>query len=175
MGADASFKDSSAEVLKKQGKTIKSHIWIVCKLIYSLFMAFMGLVALSICLFTVFRHGGWLAEISILEFLWFFWLLYCLHRLRKLAVEEDRSVFLYIWRIFKLMGNILFFALAIFIIVLFITNASKATELFFASNSFEILLLLIVAIASGLVVVMGDSSGKEKNKGIKSQDKGELV
>jgi hypothetical protein len=130
----------------------------IFKLIYeflsSLIAGSLGIITFVICIFIVFRHGGGLAEVSFLELGFFMWVLYCFNAAKNLAQEQQRSVFLYTWRLFALSGWLLFWSSLACAAWFKCGSDFGFKENFFASSLFELSLLLVVGIGAGLGVLV---------------------
>lgn len=138
----------------------------------SLVMGLVGLIVFGVCLFTVFRHGDWLADVSILEWLLFFWLSYCFNAIKELAVEQTRSVFLFRWRLFAYTGWTMFWTLVGYAAWFKWGSDDGFDQTFFASNLFEMTLLVVVAFGFGLGVLL--SLELENQKKEQEQAQGEV-
>ncbi len=135
----------------------------------SLLMGCVGLAIFAACIISVFRHGGWLADISILEWLLFFWLIYCFDAIKKLAIEQKRSVFLFRWRLFTVTGWTMFWTTLAYAAWFKWGSETGLQKTFFASNLFEISLLLVVGGGMGFGVLasieLEDKTTKESVQG----------
>jgi len=116
----------------------------------SLLMGCIGLVVFAVCIFTVFRNGAWLADISFVEWLLSFWILYCFYAIKTLAVEQNRSVFLFRWRLFAFTGWTSFWVAVAYSAWFKLGSDSGWEVTFLASNLFEVSLLLVVGLGMGL-------------------------
>lgn len=130
----------------------------IFKLIYdflsSLIAGSVGIITFVICIFTVFRHGGGLAEVSFLELGFFIWILYCFNAAKNFAQEQQRSVFLFTWRLFALTGWLMFWSSLAYAAWFKWGSDFGFKENFFASSLFELSLLLVVGIGAGLGVLV---------------------
>ena len=141
--------------------------------ISSLVMGLVGLIVFGVCLFTVFRHGSGIAEVSIIEIGLFIWLFYCVNVSKDLAVNQKRSVFVFRWRLFALTGWVTLWA-SLAYAAWFKWGADYGfQESFLASNLFEVSLMLVVGIGSGLGVLT--SVEFEKGAPVDSDVEGEAV
>lgn len=135
----------------------------------SLIMGVAGLIVFCVCMFTVFRHGGWLADVSILEWLLFFWLAYCLYAVKELALEQKRSVFLFRWRLFALIGWTMFWTALGYAAWFKWGSEAGLQKSFLASNLFELSLLLVVGGGMGFGLLASlefeDIATKERAQG----------
>lgn len=140
----------------------------------SLLMGTVGLVVFGVCLFTVFRHGDWLADVSILEWLLFFWVSYCFHTAKELAVKQVRSVFLFRWRLFALTGWMTFWTGAGYAAWFKWGSDDGFNQTFYASNLFEMTLLVVVAFGFGLGLLLS-LDVESKDDATEKQTEGEAV
>lgn len=140
----------------------------IFKLIYeflsSLIAGSLGIITFVICIFTVFRHGGGLAEVSFLELGFFMWVLYCFNAAKNLAQEQQRSVFLFTWRLFALSGWLLFWSSLAYAAWFKWGSDFGLKENFFASSLFELSLLLVVGIGVGLGVLVNVEFDENEQK-----------
>ncbi|MEY8239606.1 MAG: hypothetical protein RPT25_04620 [Cycloclasticus sp.] len=135
----------------------------------SLLMGCIGLVTFAVCVTSIFRHGGWLADVSILEWILFFWLIYCFGAIKDLAIEQKRSVFLFRWRLFSLTGWTMFWTALGYAAWFKWGSEAGLQKSFLASNLFEISLLFVVGFGMGLGVFasteLEDKATKESVQG----------
>jgi hypothetical protein len=178
MQEDVSNNDPWMSQPKKKSKVTKNKsdkgfLKSLYDFLSSLIMGGAGIIVFVGCMFTVFRHGDWLADISILEWLLFFWLIYCFYAVKELALEQKRSVFLFRWRLFSLTGWTMFWTLLGYAGWFRWGSDTGFQDTFYASNLFEFSLLFVVGLGMGLgllvsielededKVVQGETEGKE--------------
>jgi hypothetical protein len=147
----AEFDDKGRGVLKS-----------IYDFLSSLIAGSIGIVTFVACIFTTFRHGGGLADISIIELGLFIWVIYCFSELKNLALEQKRSILLFYWRLFALTGWMMFWTCLTYKAWFKWGADAGYYESFLASNLFEISLLLVVGIGSGLGVLTNLDFDEEK-------------
>lgn len=135
----------------------------------SLIAGSVGIVTFAICIFTVFRHGGGLADVSFVELGFFIWLLYCFNAAKDLAQEQGRSHFLFTWQLFALTGWLMFWSSLAYAAWFKWGADFGLKENFFASSLFEVSLLLVVGIGAGLGVLVNVELDKSKKEEVKKE------
>lgn len=139
----------------------------------SLIAGSLGIVTFAICIFTVFRHGSGLADVSFLELGFFIWLLYCFNAAKELAQEQQRSVFLFTWRLFALTGWLMFWSCLAYAAWFKWGADYGLQDNFFASSLFEVSLLLVVGIGAGLGVLVSVKTNNDEQP--KAEEAGEAI
>jgi len=139
----------------------------------SLVVGLVGIVTFVACFIIIFRHGVGLAEISFLELGLFIWLFFCFYSAISLAKEQERSVILTLWRLFVITGWLMVWSCLAYAAWFKWGAASGYKVTFFASNLFEVSVLLVVGIGSWLGSLPKVELDEDKQN--ETNDTGDLV
>lgn len=130
----------------------------VLKSIFSLLLFLVigitGFITIVFCCFLVFRHGEWLADLSFVELVFFIWLAYCFYDVKTLAKDHQYNLFFAYCHLFFVTGWVMIVTTLAYIAWFKWGAENGYKESFFASNLFEISLMLVVGIGCGLSVVL---------------------
>lgn len=168
-----SWQDQSESIENEPRKGIFRSIY---DFLSSLLMGCFGLIVFFVCWKIVFRHGNFLADVSILEWLVFFWLIYCFIKAKELAVDHGENTFLYRWRLFAMTGWLAFWSSLAYLVWFKWGSDNGFQKIFFASNIFEYSLLIVVCLGSGLGYLVNVEFENEPNMMQETKDhtKGEF-
>lgn len=109
----------------------------------------LGIGIFLISFFLVFRHDGFLSNISYLELAWFFWIYFCFSRIKSNVGLINKAGFRHIVGMFYFTGVIGFWiSIALFLLSIKSLIFSKTS--FWASNTVEFGLMLIVFLGFGI-------------------------
>jgi hypothetical protein len=147
---------------------IKTKVQSILKSIHETLLPFIakgvGVITLTLCLFIVFRHGSGLADVSFVELGFFIWLLYCFNAAKDLAQEQQRSIYIFFWEGLKLTGWLMIWSFLAYVVWFKWGSEFGFKANFFASNLFEVTLLLVVGIGAGLGVLVNVELDENKQE-----------
>ena len=158
----------SGPSVEKAGKGILKSIY---DFLISLVMGCVGLAAFAVCWMTVFRHGAGFSEISLLEFALFIWVLYCFALAKDQAKAQEKNAFLSRWQLLSMTGWTSFWCTLVFLGWFRWGAEHGFQKVFFATNTFEFSLIIVVALGCGLGVLNGVNFEEDKEAPIENQVK----
>ena len=120
----------------------------------SLVIGINGFITIVFSCFLVFRHGEWLADLSFVELVYFIWLAYCFYKVKTLAKDHQYNFIFAYCHLFFVTGRVMTVTTLAYIAWFKWGAENGFKENFFASNLFEISLMLVVGVGCGLSVVL---------------------